>query len=75
MNRKEKFTMTEIHELKPEVGDTIQIINMLGEPNYSGKFGDITSIDSMGQLHCDSFGFAVIPEIDIFKIIKKCKEM
>jgi hypothetical protein len=37
MNRKEKFTMTEIHELKPEVGDTIQIINMLGEPNYSGK--------------------------------------
>ncbi len=29
--------MTEIHELKPEVGDTIQIINMLGEPNYSGK--------------------------------------
>lgn len=66
--------MTEIHELKPEVGDTIQIINMLGEPNYSGKFGDITSIDSMGQLHGTWGGLAVIPEEDVFKIIKKEKE-
>lgn len=67
--------MTEIHELKPEIGDTIQIINMLGEPNYDGKSGIIKSIDSMGQLHCEGFGLAVIPETDIFKIIKKCKEL
>ena len=67
--------MTEIHELKPEVGDTIQIINMLGEPNYSGKSGTVTYIDAMGQIHCKEFGLAIIPEEDIFKIIKKIKEM
>ena len=67
--------MTEINNLKPEVGDTIQIIEMLGEPNYSGKNGIIRTIDSMGQIHCKEFGLAVIPETDIFKIIKKCKEM
>lgn len=67
--------MTEIHELKPEIGDTIEIINMLGEPNYSGKSGIIKSIDAIGQIHCEGFGLAVIPETDIFKIIKKYKEM
>lgn len=66
--------MTEIHELKPEVGDTIQIINMLGEPNYSGKSGIIKSIDSMGQLFGTWGGLAVIPEEDVFKIIKKERE-
>ena len=63
--------MTEINGLEVKVGDTIQIINMLGEPNYSGKSGVVRSIDSMGQLHCKEFGLAVIPEQDIFKIIKK----
>lgn len=67
--------MTEIHELKPEVGDTIQIINMLGEPNYSGKSGIIKSIDSMGQLFGTWGGLAVIPEEDAFKIIKKEKDI
>ena len=47
---------------------------MLGEPNYSGKFGDITSIDSMGQLHGTWGGLAIIPEEDVFKIIKKERE-
>lgn len=63
--------MTEINKIKPQVGDTIQIINMLGEPNYSGKTGVIKSIDSMGQLHGTWGGLAVIPEEDIFKIIKE----
>jgi hypothetical protein len=63
--------MTEINKIKPEVGDTIVVINMLGEPNYSGKTGTIDHIDSMGQIHCKEFGLAVIPEEDIFKIIKK----
>lgn len=63
--------MTEINKTKPQVGDTIQIINMLGEPNYSGKTGVIKSIDSMGQLHGTWGGLAVIPEEDIFKIIKE----
>lgn len=66
--------MTEINNLKPEVGDTIVVINMLGEPNYSGKTGTIDHIDSMGQIHCKEFDLAVIPEEDIFKIIKKERE-
>lgn len=67
--------MTEINNLKPEVGDTIQIIEMLGEPNYSGKNGVIRTIDSMGQLHGTWGGLAVIPEEDIFRIIKKEKDI
>lgn len=67
--------MTEINNLKPEVGDTIQIIEMLGEPNYSGKNGVIKTIDSMGQLHGTWGGLAVIPEEDIFRIIKKEKDI
>lgn len=67
--------MTEIHELKPEVGDTIIIINMLGEPLYDGKIGDIISIDSIGQLHGTWGGLAVIPDQDVFKIIKKVKDV
>ena len=66
--------MTEIYELKPEIGDTIEIINMLGEPNYSGKFGTIDHIDAMGQIHCKEFGLAIIPDEDVFKIIKKERE-
>ena len=67
--------MTEINNLKPEVGDTIQIIEMLGEPNYSGKNGVIRTIDSMGQLHGTWGGLAVIPEEDVFRIIKKEKDI
>ena len=67
--------MTEVNNLKPEVGDTIQIIEMLGEPNYSGKSGVIRTIDSMGQLHGTWGGLAVIPEEDVFRIIKKEKDI
>lgn len=67
--------MTEVNNLKPEVGDTIQIIEMLGEPNYSGKNGIIRTIDSMGQLHGTWGGLAVIPEEDVFRIIKKEKDI
>lgn len=66
--------MTEINSLNVEIGDTIQIINMLGEPQMSGRSGTIDHIDSMGQIHCKEFGLAIIPEEDIFKVIKKEKE-
>ena len=66
--------MTEINNLNVEVGDTIQIIEMLGEPNYSGKSGIVDHIDSVGQLHGSWGGLAVIPSEDIFKIIKKERE-
>lgn len=67
--------MTELNRLKPEIGDTIQIIAMLGEPNQDGKSGIIKTIDSMGQLHGTWSSLAVIPEQDIFKIIKKEKDI
>jgi hypothetical protein len=67
--------MTEINKTKVERGDTIVIIDMLGEPQYNGKSGTVDHIDSMGQIHCKEFGLAVIPEEDIFKIIKKEKDI
>ena len=54
-----------------EVGDTIRIIYMSGEPQYSGKEGVIRTIDSMGQLHGSWGGLAVIPGEDSFEVIAK----
>ena len=56
------------------VGDTIKIIYMEGEPQYSGKVGTIERIDSLGQLHGTWGGCAVIPETDEFVVIKKARE-
>lgn len=55
------------------VGDTIRIDNMSGEPQYCGKEGVIDHIDSIGQLHGTWGGCAVIPGVDAFTIIKKAE--
>ena len=52
-----------------KVGDTIRIIEMKGEPNYTGKTGIIKHIDDMGQLHGTWGGLAIIPEEDIFEVV------
>lgn len=52
-----------------KVGDTIRIIEMSGEPAYSGRVGVVKSIDDMGQLHGTWGGLAVIPEEDSFEVI------
>lgn len=53
-----------------KVGDKIRINHLRGEDNrYDGKEGTITYIDSLGQLHGDWGGLAVIPEEDDFEII------
>lgn len=54
-----------------EVGDRIRIIEMKGEPQYTGKEGIVTSIDSIGQIHGTWGGCAVIPKYDTYKIIEK----
>lgn len=54
-----------------EVGDTITIIYMEGEPNYSGRTGVVRRIDDMGQLHGTWGGLAVIPGEDSFKVVEK----
>ena len=52
-----------------KVGDTIRIIYMDGEPQYTGREGVVKSIDDMGQIHLDSCGCAIIPEVDKFEVI------
>lgn len=52
-----------------KVGDKIRIIYMNGEPQYTGKEGVVRIIDDMGQIHLDSCGCAIIPEVDKFEII------
>jgi hypothetical protein len=54
-----------------KIGDKICIIYMSGEPDYSGREGVVTSIDSLGQLHGSWGGLAVIPGEDDFEIIEK----
>ena len=53
-----------------KIGDKIRILFMEGEPQYEGREGIITSIDSLGQLHGTFGGLAVIPEKDTFEIIQ-----
>lgn len=52
-----------------KVGDIIKIIEMLGEPHYTGKTGVVEHIDSLGQLHGSWGGLAVQPENDRFEVI------
>ncbi len=52
-------------------GDIIKIIEMQGEPHYSGKMGEVIHIDSMKQIHGTWGGLAIVPEADKIKIIKR----
>ena len=56
-----------------EVGDKIIINYMEGEPNYWGREGIVTRIDSMVHLHGTWGGLAVIPNEDDSTLIKKKK--
>lgn len=58
-------------DVKP--GDEIRIIRMDGEPGYEGRVGIIRSIDSIGQIHGSWGGLAIIPECDVFEVVKKSK--
>ena len=54
-----------------KVGDRIKIIQMKGEPQYSGTIGTIEHIDDKGQLHGSWGGLAVQPENDEFEMISE----
>lgn len=54
---------------KAKVGDTIRILEMKGEPQYSGKMGVVDLVDDMGQLHGTWGGLAVQPENDTYEIL------
>lgn len=47
-----------------KVGDRIRIVEMVGEPQYSGKVGTIDLIDDIGQLHGTWGGLAVQADQD-----------
>ena len=53
-----------------KIGDKIRIIAMEGEPQYSGKEGEVIHIDDLGQIHGTWGGCAIIPGTDTYKIIK-----
>ena len=55
---------------KVKIGDTIRIIRMEGEPFYTGKTGVVESIDDMHQIHGSWGGCALIPETDVFEVIR-----
>jgi len=52
------------------IGDTIKINYMEGEPQYTGRTGEVTHIDDIGQIHGTWGGCAIIPGEDSFEIIK-----
>ena len=51
------------------IGDTIKIINMKGEPHYKDREGVVTRIDDAGQIHGTWGGCAIIPEVDTYIIL------
>lgn len=55
-----------------KIGDKIRIVEMVGEPQYTGKVGVIEYIDSIGQLHGTWGGCAIQPDKDTVKLIKTC---
>ena len=55
---------------KVKIGDTIKIIKMDGEPQYTNREGVVTYIDDAGQIHGTWGGCAVIPEVDEFIILE-----
>jgi len=52
-----------------KIGDRIKILFMKEEHQYSGKEGEVTIIDDIGQIHGTWGGCAIIPEVDNFIII------
>lgn len=56
-----------------KVGDKIRIIRMNDRCGsiYEGKEGYITLIDSIGQLHGNWGGLALIPEEDEYELVEE----
>ena len=54
-----------------KIGDTIKIIKMEGEPQYTNRKGIVTHIDDAGQIHGTWGGCAIIPKIDKYIIVQR----
>lgn len=53
----------------PEIGDTIEIIRIIGCPWYKGKVGVVEFYDAFGQIHGTWGDWVILPDKDIYKII------
>jgi len=69
IKRKQSQTKEYIME-KVQIGDTIKIIKMEGEPQYTNREGVVTHIDDAGQIHGTWGGCAVIPKVDTYIKLK-----
>lgn len=62
----------EIQKIKKEYppGTVIKLINM-DDPNPvpSGTIGTVDSVDDAGQIHCEEFYLAIVPDKDEFEVI------
>ena len=56
---------------KVKIGDSIKVIKMEREPDYSNRVGTVTAIDGIGQLHGTWGGLAIIPEKDTYQVLKE----
>ena len=54
---------------KVKIGDTIKIIKMEGEPQYTNREWGVTHIDDAGQIHGTWGGCAIVPEFDTYQIL------
>lgn len=52
-----------------KVGDKIHIIEMSGEPQYTGREGIVEFINDAGQIFGTWGGYALIPGEDVWEII------
>ena len=55
---------------KVKIGDKIRIIEMSGEPQYTGREGIVKYIDDAGQIHGDWGGCALIPDEDVWEVLE-----
>lgn len=52
-----------------KVGDTIRIVEMVGEPHYNGREGVIERIDDIGQLEGSWGGLRVHADEDAIEMV------
>lgn len=58
---------------KANIGDYIEIVEMIGEPQYTGKTGRVTHIDDAGQIH-GTWGGCALVDGDIYIVRGKDEE-
>ena len=61
----------DMKDMSIKAGDTIRIINMSGEPAYTGKMGTVDHIDDAGHIHGTWGGLSLIPDEDEYEIVKE----